>query len=71
MPLAEACAIKGLNVDDVIASLEAATTPSAAGEKDWSENNIFPAPSLWKLPLLSRKDLDTCGFVGQVICAPQ
>lgn len=43
MPLAEACATKGLNVDDVIASLEAATTPSAAGEKDWSENNIlFP-----------------------------
>ena len=35
--LAEACATKGLNIDNVIASLEAATAPSASGEKDWGK----------------------------------
>lgn len=40
VPLAEACANKGLNVDDVIASLEAATTPSAPGEKDWAKEPL-------------------------------
>ena len=40
VPLAEACATKGLNVDDVIASLEAATTPSAHGEKDWAKEPL-------------------------------
>lgn len=35
VPLAEACKTKGLNVDDVIASLEAANAPSAPGERDW------------------------------------
>ncbi len=40
VPLSEACATKGLNVDDVIASLEAATTAPAAGEKDWSKESL-------------------------------
>ena len=40
VPLAEACANKGLNVDDVIASLEAATAPSAPGERDWAKEPL-------------------------------
>lgn len=40
MPLAEACETKGLNVDDVIASLEAVTAPSAPGEKDWAKESL-------------------------------
>jgi regulator of cell morphogenesis and NO signaling len=40
VPLAEACANKGLNVDDVIASLEAASTPSTPGEKDWAKEPL-------------------------------
>jgi regulator of cell morphogenesis and NO signaling len=40
VPLAEACATKGLNVDDVIASLEAATAPLAPGEKDWARESL-------------------------------
>lgn len=35
IPLTEACAAKGWNVNDVIASLEAATIPAAPGERDW------------------------------------
>jgi regulator of cell morphogenesis and NO signaling len=40
VPLAEACATKGLNVDDVIASLDAATAPSAPEEKDWTKESL-------------------------------
>jgi regulator of cell morphogenesis and NO signaling len=40
VPLADACAAKGLNVDEVIASLEAATEPLASGEKDWSKESL-------------------------------
>ncbi len=40
VPLAEACATKGLNVDDVIASLEAASAPLAPGEKDWGKESL-------------------------------
>ena len=40
MPLAEACANKGLNVDEVIASLESATTPSAPEENDWAKEPL-------------------------------
>jgi regulator of cell morphogenesis and NO signaling len=40
VPLSEACATKGLDVDDVIASLEAATTAPVAGEKDWSKESL-------------------------------
>ena len=40
VPLAEACANKGLNVDEVLASLEATANPSAAGEKDWSRESL-------------------------------
>lgn len=40
VPLAEACATKGLNADDVIASLEAATAPTTPGEKDWSTESL-------------------------------
>lgn len=40
VPLAEACARKGLNVDDVIASLETAAAPLAPGEKDWSKESL-------------------------------
>lgn len=39
VPLAEACATKGLNVDEVIASLEAAA-PSAPEEKDWTKESL-------------------------------
>jgi len=40
VPLSEACATKGLNIDNVIASLEAATAPSASGEKDWAKESL-------------------------------
>jgi len=40
VPLADACAAKGLNVDEVIASLEAATAPLASGEKDWANESL-------------------------------
>lgn len=40
VPLAEACAVKGLNVDDVIASLEAVKAPLAPGEKDWGKESL-------------------------------
>jgi len=40
VPLAQACANKGLNVDDVIASIEAATTRSAKGDKDWAKEPL-------------------------------
>lgn len=36
VPLAEACATKGLKVDDVVASLEAVAAPLQPGEKDWT-----------------------------------
>ena len=39
-PLAEACAAKGVTVDDVIASLRAATTPSAPVEKNWARESL-------------------------------
>lgn len=40
IPLADACAAKGLNVDEVIASLEAAMAPLASGEKDWAKESL-------------------------------
>lgn len=40
VPLAEACATKGLKVDDVIASLEAAAAPSAPAERDWATKSL-------------------------------
>ena len=40
VPLAEACATKGLNVDEVIGSLEAALAPLAPGEKDWTKESL-------------------------------
>ena len=40
VPLAEACATKGLNLDDVIASLDAATAPSVPEEKDWTKESL-------------------------------
>lgn len=40
MPLADACAAKGLNVDEVIASLEAATAPLASEEKNWATGSL-------------------------------
>lgn len=40
VPLAEACATKGLNLDDVIASLAAATAPSVPEEKDWTTESL-------------------------------
>jgi regulator of cell morphogenesis and NO signaling len=40
VPLAEACAAKGLNVDDVIASLQAAVAPSAPGTKNWTAESL-------------------------------
>ena len=40
VPLAEACATKGLNLDDVIASLDAATALSAPEEKDWTKESL-------------------------------
>lgn len=40
VPLANACAAKGLNVDEVIASLEAAAAPLASGEKDWAKESL-------------------------------
>lgn len=39
VPLAEACAAKGVNVDEVMASLEAAA-PIAQGEKDWAKESL-------------------------------
>lgn len=38
--LAEACAAKNLNVDDVNASLEAIPAPSASGEVDWTKESL-------------------------------
>ena len=40
VPLAEACATKGLNLDDVTASLAAATAPSVPEEKDWTTESL-------------------------------
>jgi regulator of cell morphogenesis and NO signaling len=40
VPLAEACSNKGLNVDEVLASLEATASPSAAGQTDWSRESL-------------------------------
>ena len=40
VPLAEACATKGLNVVEVIGSLEAALAPLAPGEKDWTKESL-------------------------------
>ena len=40
VPLADACAAKGLNVDEVIASLEAATVSLTPGEKDWAKASL-------------------------------
>lgn len=40
VPLADACAARGLNVDEVIAFLEAATAPLAPGEKDWAKESL-------------------------------
>jgi len=39
VPLAEACAAKGVNIDEVIASLESAVPP-APGEKDWAKESL-------------------------------
>lgn len=40
VPLADACAAKGLNVDEMIASLEAATAPFTPGQKDWARESL-------------------------------
>lgn len=40
VPLAEACATNGLDVNNVIASLEAAASPLAPGEKDWAKESL-------------------------------
>ena len=40
VPLADACAAKGLNVDEVIASLEAATAPLASEERNWATGSL-------------------------------
>lgn len=40
VPLAEACATKGLSVDEVIGSLEAVIAPLAPGEKDWTKEAL-------------------------------
>lgn len=40
VPLSEACATKGLKIDDVMASLQATTAPSASGEKDWAKESL-------------------------------
>ena len=40
VPLADACAAKGLNVDEVIASLEAATAPLASEEENWATESL-------------------------------
>ena len=40
VPLAEACATKGLNLDEVIGSLDAALAPLAPGEKDWTKESL-------------------------------
>lgn len=40
VPLAEACAAKGLNFDDVLASLKSAAIPAAPGEKDWAGESL-------------------------------
>lgn len=39
VPLAEACAAKGVNVDEVIASLQT-SVPSAPSEKDWARESL-------------------------------
>ena len=39
VPLAEACAAKGVNIDEVIASLESAV-PAVPGEKDWAKESL-------------------------------
>ena len=40
VPLAEACANKGLDLDEVIASLEAASVASLPGENDWGKESL-------------------------------
>jgi len=39
-PLADACAAKGLNIDEVIASLESATAPLTRVERDWAKEPL-------------------------------
>jgi regulator of cell morphogenesis and NO signaling len=40
MPLAEACATRNLDLDEVIASLGSTTTAFAPGEKDWTKESL-------------------------------
>ncbi len=40
VPLDEACAKKNLNVDEVIASLEATSASSISGDKDWASKSL-------------------------------
>jgi regulator of cell morphogenesis and NO signaling len=40
VPLADACAAKGLNVNEVIESLDAATAPLASEEKNWVTESL-------------------------------
>jgi regulator of cell morphogenesis and NO signaling len=40
VPLAEACATRNLDVDEVIASLGTSTTPPTPGEKDWVKESL-------------------------------
>jgi regulator of cell morphogenesis and NO signaling len=40
VPLAEACAAKGLNVDDVVASLQTAAVLPVSGERDWTNESL-------------------------------
>jgi len=39
VPLTEACAAKGVNIDELIAALESAV-PSAPGEKEWAKESL-------------------------------
>ncbi len=40
VPLAEACATKGLDLNEVVASLEAATSQSVPGAPDWTNESL-------------------------------
>lgn len=40
VPLAEACAARNLDLDEVVASLEAVTAPQTPGTRDWAEEPL-------------------------------
>jgi iron-sulfur cluster repair protein YtfE (RIC family) len=64
VPLSEACATKGLDIDNVIASLEAATAPLAAGEKDWAKESLANLATYIVEPAPKDADEDVASWIA-------